>query len=275
MSSCHHHHHHHHDGGSDHHGADPDKIHSANKAYFDNYASSYGAHHNHQRVISAVVSAIVARPDLVPLTEDCTRLLDYACGNGLVSQALLPHVAAAVGMDLSEGMVAAYNTAAHNQGLAQHEMHAVVADLCAPGSADPRLADPAYTDFDLAVSTFAFHHIPDPALAASRIADRLKPAGGVFVLADFRTHQPVPEPAASGSDGASGGVWKHIVAHNGFTEEQVADWFRAAGLGEPRFVDVGDGGRGVSVVARHPETGEEMPAMPREVFVAIGRRGGW
>lgn len=262
------HHHHHHDG-ADHDGANHDKIHSANKTYFDNYASSYGAHRNHQHAISAVVSAIVARPDLVPLSEDRTRLLDYACGNGLVSQALLPHVAVAVGMDLSEGMVAAYNTGANNQGLARHEMHAVVADLCAAGSAAPALADPAYADFDVAISTFAFHHIPDPALAAKRIADRLKPLGGVFVLVDFRTHQPVPEPAGSGH------VWKHIVAHNGFTEEQVADWFRAAGLGEPRFVDVGDGGRGVSVVARDPVTGDEMPAMQREVFVAVGRRGGW
>ncbi|KAF8250463.1 hypothetical protein K440DRAFT_618972, partial [Wilcoxina mikolae CBS 423.85] len=61
-------------------------------------------------------------------------------------------------------------------------MHAVVADLCSPSSAPD---GEEYMDFDVAVCSFAFHHIPDPAEAARRIAERLKREGGVFVLVDF------------------------------------------------------------------------------------------
>ncbi|KAI3531665.1 methyltransferase domain-containing protein, partial [Colletotrichum abscissum] len=43
------------------------------------------------------------------------RLLDYACGTGLISRALAQFTTHCVGIDISENMVAAYNARAENQ----------------------------------------------------------------------------------------------------------------------------------------------------------------
>jgi len=254
MSHSHSHDHHSHSHGHSH-----DDIHSANKQFFDKISTTYSHQSSHRAVIETITKAILSEPSLIPLNESSTRLLDYACGPGLVSKALLAHVASIVGMDLSPGMVDEYNTAASNQGLGRSEMHAVVADLCSPDSS-PSLEE--YAGFDVAVCSFAFHHIPDPALAARKIAERLK-SGGVFALVDFRTHGEIP----------GGEAFRHIVAHNGFGEGEVARWFEEAGLGEVKWVDVGDGGKGVSVVVTNPDTGEEVVSVKKEAFIAVGRRG--
>jgi SAM-dependent methyltransferase len=62
---------------------------------------------------------------------------------------------------------------------------ATVGDLfCTPP--DPSLASPEFFNFDIAVSSFAFHHFADPVLSAERLAERLRP-GGVLLIADFLT----------------------------------------------------------------------------------------
>lgn len=104
-------------------------------------------------------------------------------------QALAAYVTQCVGIDLSEGMVEVYNTSAQNQGIPESEMHAVVGNLIDAKSPPPaHLAGPEFHDFDIAVVGLGFHHFDDPALAAKRLAERLKP-GGVLMIVDFLPHE--------------------------------------------------------------------------------------
>lgn len=86
-------------------------------------------------------------------------------------------------------MVEVYNTSARNQGIPESEMHAVVGNLIDPKSPPPaHLSGPEYRNFDIAVVGLGFHHFEDPALAAKRLAERLKP-GGVLMILDFLPHE--------------------------------------------------------------------------------------
>jgi len=243
-----------------------DLIISENKAFFEKAVDSYSRNHSYRVLNRYVVSALFSAPELLDLDENSTRVLDYACGPGLISRELLPHVSEIVGMDLSEKMVEEYNQSAHNQGLGRGEIHAVAADLCAD-DLPAELDKPEYKDFDLAICILAFHHFPDPALAVKKLVQRLKPVTGVLVLVDFRPH----EALASHSVLAQ---FKHVVAHDGFNNDQVKGWFAESGLSEPTFVEVGpkgSGGKGISIVAQIPETKENIK-VEREVFMACGKR---
>jgi SAM-dependent methyltransferase len=168
-----------------------------------------------------------------------------------------------VGLDLSEGMVSEYNTCANNQGLTHSEMHAMVADLCSP-DLPKQLSQPEYQNFDVAICMFAFHHFPNPALAAKKIAERLRP-DGVFAVVDFR---PTPDFDRVPSS------LKKMVSHNGFSDEDIKGWFSGAGLSEPTFVEVGpkDGeGKGITAFGIDKDTREKLK-MTREAFLACGKR---
>ena len=234
-----------------------DEIVHSNRAYFDNLASTPApaAHsHSHARVAANIVSSIRAHPGLVPLSEATTRLLDYACGTGAVSRLLLPHVASIVGVDVSAGAVAEFNTAARNQGLDEGEMRAVTADLVTGEGDVAALADDR---FDVVVCSLAFHHMPSPRETTAALARRLVP-GGVFVCIDFRAHEDLGEQ------------WKSIIPHNGFGEDQVREWYVGAGLEEPVFRPVGEDGKGVTLLNRGLDDGELT--VRREVFMAIGKK---
>ncbi|KAI1321890.1 S-adenosyl-L-methionine-dependent methyltransferase [Xylariaceae sp. FL0255] len=186
------------------------------------------------------------------------RLLDYACGTGMMSRALAAYTTQCVGLDISEKMVAAYNLRAENQGLSHKEMHAVLGDLAAPTVSD-NLSSPDFFNFDIAVVGGGFHHFGDPDLAAKRLVERLKP-GGVLLIWDFLPHGPLPEHEHKHSDAHDHGHSSssghshhshandgdrlgdnhghghhhhsnisHSVMHHGFSEERMREIFAAAG----------------------------------------------
>lgn len=103
-------------------------------------------------------------------------------------------------------MVSVYNKNASNQGLSPNEMSAAVGNLLEPE--DPSPADfkgEDWFNFDLAVVGFGFHHFEDPTLAATRLAERLKP-GGVLMIIDFLPHEQIePDGDSSAEAGPSHG----------------------------------------------------------------------
>jgi SAM-dependent methyltransferase len=178
-------------------------------------------------------------------------------------QALAPYVTQCVGIDLSEGMVNEYNTSAQNQGIAASEMHAVLGNLLDVTSPNPpSLSGPEFHDFDIAAVGLGFHHFDDPALAAKRLAERLK-KGGVLMIVDFMPHEHF-----HGHDGQGHGhdhSAKKTVMHMGFSEEEVKRVFEGAGVGGVfEFVVLGKG-----VVFEDREKGAKME---RSVFMARGSK---
>jgi len=74
------------------------------------------------------------------------------------------------------------------QGLAENEMHAYQGNLLAPDDLSPSaLASPNFFNFDIAAVGLGLHHFDDPALAARRLVERLRP-GGVLLVLDFLPH---------------------------------------------------------------------------------------
>ncbi|KAI0548452.1 S-adenosyl-L-methionine-dependent methyltransferase [Xylaria curta] len=237
------------------------------------------------------------------------RLLDYACGTGMMSRTFAPYTTQCIGMDISEKMVDAYNTRAENQGLSPEEMHALFGDLISDTPSDA-LSSPELFNFDIAVVGGGFHHFGDPALAAKRLVERLKP-GGVLLIWDFLPHGPLHrhgqhhhghgEGKGHGhghSNADKDGEQKshnvfHSVMHHGFSESQMREIFTAAGAGTDFQLEVIGGGfvlghghqqsedknTASSVVwvegdaAKDKEEDKDKEAFRRQVFFARGTKG--
>ncbi|KAK1730160.1 S-adenosyl-L-methionine-dependent methyltransferase [Colletotrichum acutatum] len=227
---------------------------SANKAYFNKLAAEYDA--KYEKTILQLEKEIRKRKDFIGadwVVDDddddsesesaiqptaangrSVRLLDYACGTGLISRALAQFTTHCVGIDISENMVAAYNARAENQGLTTDEMHAYQGNLTDPADPSPAAFasdDGRFRDFDVAGVGLGFHHFEDPELSARRLVERLRP-GGVFIILDFLPHEKMDHalPAA------------HTVMHHGFSEERMRAIFEQAGAGEGfRMEELGSG----------------------------------
>ena len=172
-----------------------------------------------EQIVQQIVKEIQARkgwihPDLEDTQTDSSvetskgsktnlRLLDYACGTGLLSRvrsspssfqftdpskALIPYITQCIGIDLSANMVAEYNKAAANQGIQSSEMHAVIGNLNSPSDpSPPSLSSVEFFNFDIAAVGFGFHHFDNPVFTAKQLVGRLKP-GGVLFIVDFLPH---------------------------------------------------------------------------------------
>ncbi|KAI1108534.1 S-adenosyl-L-methionine-dependent methyltransferase [Nemania sp. NC0429] len=215
------------------------------------------------------------------------RLLDYACGTGMMSRALAPYTAQCVGMDISEEMVAAYNRGAENQGLSPDEMRAVLGDLTSE-SVDDALSSPELFNFDIAVVGGGFHHFEDPELAAKRLVERLRP-GGVLLIWDFLPHGPLNLHlhqhhhhnhghghghgrginAERDEDQATREIFRSVM-HHGFSEARMREIFTGAGAGAEFRLEVI--GRGFAIGGHGHGHGEDQtPAQQGERWGAEGK----
>ncbi|OSD02116.1 S-adenosyl-L-methionine-dependent methyltransferase [Trametes coccinea BRFM310] len=202
----------------------PHDFAAANRTYFDEHARgcSGGDHHRHhhhgeearklgRRNVAAMRSAYPLLFD-----EDTTEVLDYACGVGMLSQALCPHVKSIVGVDISQASVDQYNANASNQGLTPDEMKAVCTEL--RGEAG-ELDD---AKFDVVVCCASYHHFPSIEQTTRVLAHFLKP-GGSLLVTDIRA---APDGRVLFKE-----THHHIVPHkHGFTEDMIRTAFDGTGL---------------------------------------------
>ena len=116
------------------------------------------------------------------------RVLDFACGTGITSLNLAPHVGKVVGIDISDEMLGVFK-----QKLKSNENHNVSAHLINQLEEDDETmkakAGPGELfNFDAVVSSLAYHHIDDIDAASRAISDF---AGGTRMgesLAALRQH---------------------------------------------------------------------------------------
>lgn len=110
---------------------------------------------------------------------ESTRVLDFACGTGLLSQHLAPYAKQIVGVDISQEMVDIYNGKVYNQGIPESEMHASVVDVTEDTHETTTNSD--LSDFDAIVTSLAYHHIYDVDKATAKLANLLKKGGRLYV----------------------------------------------------------------------------------------------
>jgi SAM-dependent methyltransferase len=202
-------------------------------------------------------------PRLVSDSKGSLRVLDYACGPGTITHALNTHASEYVGVDLSENMVQAYNLRFNPDPTASEpntsaifdpkdetlSAHAVVGNLLSEKEPfPPNLADSKFFDFDLAAVGMGFHHFENIPFTLGQLAKRVKRGGMIFIV-DMVTHDM--EDAT--------GVPQHTIAHAGFGDGELRQYFEDAGL-----VDFG--------MVKMEEEVMLRGTMKRRLFLARGRK---
>ncbi|KAL7920743.1 S-adenosyl-L-methionine-dependent methyltransferase [Trichoderma austrokoningii] len=164
------------------------------------------------------------------------KLLDYACGNGMVSSTLLGHFDIIRGIDISEASVASYNEMTRQSGIPVEQIHAVQGSI-PPSLENALLATEDFFDFDLIAISMALHHIEDQAGVLSGLYERLR-SGGVLVVIDLAPDTHSHNYSQDGECGNHGDyhaqhkaqVQHTISNHNGYGLEDMRDLLSKAGL---------------------------------------------
>jgi len=110
------------------------------------------------------------------------RLIDVACGPGVVTAALAPNAASVVAFDATDEMLAKARERCAKAGLSNVEFK----------TGDAENLPFADGEFDGAVTRAALHHFADPQRAISEMFRVLRP-GGVAVLADVISSENADE----------------------------------------------------------------------------------
>jgi ubiquinone/menaquinone biosynthesis C-methylase UbiE len=105
--------------------------------------------------------------------EPGMRVLDVACGPGIVACAMAPHAGYVTGVDLTPAMIGQARERQERLKLAN--LHWQVADATQLPFPDGA--------FDLVITRYSFHHMPDPSLTL-REMERVCRAGGRLVVID-------------------------------------------------------------------------------------------
>lgn len=108
------------------------------------------------------------------------KVLDFACGPGLVSIALAPYASEIIGLDIAQMMVNTYNERFKIQGIDPKEVHAELIDQ--KGSKGNLFVSPKDEYFDAAICSASYHHLPNPTDTTQKIMETLKPGGKLFVF---------------------------------------------------------------------------------------------
>jgi SAM-dependent methyltransferase len=134
----------------------------------------------------SALEALALLADLAP----SDRVIDVACGPGIVATYLAKHAAHVVGVDLTPKMLDLARSRATNQGVGGR-------CLFVEGSMDD--LDVEDERFDVAVSRYALHHAHDVGVVADELVRVVRP-GGRLVVVDFGA--PDDESVATAYDDA-------------------------------------------------------------------------
>ncbi|KAH7191982.1 S-adenosyl-L-methionine-dependent methyltransferase [Fusarium flagelliforme] len=221
---CHHHHHHLQYHTHHHHGPPQDVPRSMgqhNKSHYNNVPAMMFQWPWIIELCNQVSKELRQNINWIgikPPASRPTKMLDYACGNGVASRALAPFMSTVRGMDISSAMAEQYNEMALKSGYTPTKMHAVQGDIIEPESTpSPELDTPAYFNFDLIVMCLALHHIEDPDNMILQLSKRLRP-GGILLIIDWV------------SDRERMDLSKLSVSRMGFEEGEVKSAYEKAGL---------------------------------------------
>jgi len=167
------------------------------------------------------------------------RVLDVACGPGLVTCAFARVAREATGIDITPAMI---------EQAQEHAAESGVTNVRWRLGAVPPLPWPA-DSFEIVVSRYAFHHFDDP-LAVLREMVRVCAPGGRVVVCDLA---PVPDRVEAFNAMDSLRDTSHVRA---LTLDELRALFREAGLGEPRLTAYELEGELEALLARsHPVPG--------------------
>ncbi len=148
----------------------------------------------------------------VPLSPDMD-LLDFGCGTGLVSLALLPQVRSVTGVDSSRGMLEVLEQKIRVQQVEGYRIRHV----------DLNAGDTLEGQYSLVLSSMTLHHVPEVPALLSEFHRVLAP-GGCLCLMDLD------------SDGGLFHENTEGVFHNGFDREALREVVRRSGFEAIEFV---------------------------------------
>ncbi|KAF8626033.1 hypothetical protein AX15_005123 [Amanita polypyramis BW_CC] len=184
----------------------------ANKEYFNDFAGDYD-----QLPEALTLSRNCTREMLkaYPFEENKTVAMDFACGTGLISSELLPHVKSIIGVDISQGMVNHYNKGVQDGGIPTEKMRAVCREL------EGKEGELDGAKFDVIVCASAYHHFESIDKITRCLAYLLKPGGALIVLDFGRKDYDIVREEAH----------RKIVPHSrGIDKADVIHAFEQAGL---------------------------------------------
>ncbi|PIG81505.1 hypothetical protein AARAC_010564 [Aspergillus arachidicola] len=157
-------------------------------------------------------------------TERQTKLMDYACGNGIVSMSLYHLFSKCIEIDLSDGMLDKYRATAATLGLPESRMMAVQGNLLAPmvQPTNSPLDDEELDGFDLVAISLGVE-------TTSRWR--------FFLIIDWATRDSLAMNEHASPDAVHPKhAAAHTISHDSFTQEQIVNLYEQAGCGDVRFV---------------------------------------
>eukprot|EP00026_Physarum_polycephalum_P016017 Phypoly_transcript_16840.p1 GENE.Phypoly_transcript_16840~~Phypoly_transcript_16840.p1 ORF type:complete len:234 (+),score=58.86 Phypoly_transcript_16840:44-703(+) len=148
--------------------------------------------------------------DHIPFAKDM-NVMDFGCGTGLISEAILPKVHSVFGVDASQGMVDIFNKKIETKKL----QNTIAAYVFLTG--EDQLGG---RKFDVIYSSFALHHVEDITKMIQILASYLTP-GGYLGIVDLEKTDKTPLFHAKS---------KHAdVYHHGFLAQDLEQSVDACG----------------------------------------------
>ncbi|MDF7798372.1 class I SAM-dependent methyltransferase [Pontiellaceae bacterium B1224] len=195
-----------------------------NRRDFDVRASEWDEHSPRVTMLGAIADTLASKVVLSPEMD----VLDFGCGTGLLSLHLAANVASLTGVDNSAGMLEVFLQKAEQLGL--KNVSALHLDL--------DKGEPLPGQYDLIVSSMAFHHIQHIEAVLQQFYAALKP-GGMLCIADLDLDDGLfhRDPINVFHDGFDRRAFRSTLVQAGFADirdVQAAEVTRSVAAGGTR-----------------------------------------